>query len=198
MLEEETIASPEDDLPAGSSLSFGQKIRRMRREANKTLDAVARAIDIPISLLSTFERTSQGLTFKGMHDLATYFGTTIASLNGEEDRPARSHSYGRVVGRIGRERHPALPSSAWLKAVTRWSVTALCLRPRFKRGAYSHAGEEFLHMLSGSLEIILDGMNFFELNAGDSFYFESTRLHSWRNIHDGETVLIWVNTPPTF
>ena len=58
--------------------------------------------------------------------------------------------------------------------------------------------EEFLHILSGNLEIMLDGSNFFELAAGDSFYFESTRLHSWRNIHDGETVLIWVNTPPTF
>jgi quercetin dioxygenase-like cupin family protein len=65
-------------------------------------------------------------------------------------------------------------------------------------GAYQHEGEEFLYMLSGSLEIILDGDKFFELNAGDSFYFESRRPHSWRNISSGETVLIWINTPATF
>lgn len=199
VLEEETIASPEDDLPAGSSLSFGQKIRRMRREANKTLDAVARAIDIPISLLSTFERTSQGLTFKGMHDLATYFGTTIASLNGEEDRTSPES-----LIRAGRwSNWPRTSSGVTIQCLAEGRNQMECHRfvlapGASSEGAYSHAGEEFLHMLSGSLEIILDGMNFFELNAGDSFYFESTRLHSWRNIHDGETVLIWVNTPPTF
>ena len=53
--------------------------------------------------------------------------------------------------------------------------------------------EEWAHQ-----KIILDGDQFFELREGDSFYFESRRPHSWRNSHDGETVLIWVNTPPTF
>ncbi len=78
-------ASNEEELTSGSNLSIGQKIRRMRREAAKTLDAVARDLDIPISLLSTFERTSQGLSLKGMHDLANYFGTTITSLSGQEE-----------------------------------------------------------------------------------------------------------------
>lgn len=53
-------------------------------------------------------------------------------------------------------------------------------------------------MLAGRLEIVLDGDRFFDLHAGDSFYFDSQRIHSWRNMFDGETVLIWVNTPPTF
>ena len=55
-----------------------------------------------------------------------------------------------------------------------------------------------MHVLAGRIEIILDGDQFFELREGDSFYFESRRPHSWKNSHDGETVLIWVNTPPTF
>ena len=53
-------------------------------------------------------------------------------------------------------------------------------------------------MLSGSLGIILEGDRFFELQAGDSFYFESRRPHSWHNSFDGETVLLWINTPATF
>ncbi|MGO8485099.1 cupin domain-containing protein, partial [Rhizobium leguminosarum] len=52
--------------------------------------------------------------------------------------------------------------------------------------------------LSGRLELVLDGDQFFDLWPGDSLYFESRRDHSWRNLHDGETVLLWINTPPTF
>jgi mannose-6-phosphate isomerase-like protein (cupin superfamily) len=53
-------------------------------------------------------------------------------------------------------------------------------------------------VVPGRIEIVLDGDKFFELGVGDSFYFESRRPHSWRNSFAGETVLIWINTPPTF
>jgi quercetin dioxygenase-like cupin family protein len=55
-----------------------------------------------------------------------------------------------------------------------------------------------VHVLSGQVEIVLDGHEFHDLGPGDSLYFESARRHAWRNRHDGETVLIWINTPPTF
>lgn len=45
---------------------------------------------------------------------------------------------------------------------------------------------------------MLDGDKFFELRTGDSFYFESNRPHSWRNLSDSQTTLIWINTPATF
>ena len=65
-------------------------------------------------------------------------------------------------------------------------------------GAYRHEGEEFIYVLSGRVEIVLDGDEFHDLGTGDSLYFDSRRHHSWSNRHDGETVLIWINTPPTF
>ncbi|WP_442173241.1 cupin domain-containing protein, partial [Rhizobium leguminosarum] len=52
-------------------------------------------------------------------------------------------------------------------------------------GAYRHEGEEFMHVLSGLLELVLDGDQFFDLGPGDSLYFESRRDHSWRCIADG-------------
>ena len=65
-------------------------------------------------------------------------------------------------------------------------------------GAYNHEGEEFIFVLSGWFEITLDGEEFYQLKPGDSLYFASRRHHSWRNRFDGETVLLWINTPPTF
>ncbi len=66
-------------------------------------------------------------------------------------------------------------------------------------GSYSHAGEEFIYMLQGTLEIWLDELERNTLYAGDTFWFESGRGHRWFNpLNDEEAVLIWVNTPLTF
>ena len=66
--------SPEGDAPQG----VGRKLRSLRHAAGKTLDQVSGDIGIATSVLSTFERTSQGVTFRVLHDLAEYYGTTVS------------------------------------------------------------------------------------------------------------------------
>jgi len=63
--------------------------------------------------------------------------------------------------------------------------------------SYSHEGEEFIYVLRGDLEINVDGEDY-RLKPGDSFYFESATPHRWSNPGRKETLLLWVNTPPTF
>ena len=65
-------------------------------------------------------------------------------------------------------------------------------------GSYAHAGEEFIYMLEGELEIWLDEWESHTLKPGDSFWFESNLGHRWFNPSKAEAVLIWVNTPLTF
>jgi quercetin dioxygenase-like cupin family protein len=65
-------------------------------------------------------------------------------------------------------------------------------------GSYSHAGEEFIYMIAGKLEIWLDEQERHTLQEGDSFWFESNLGHRWFNPSEREAVLIWVNTPLTF
>lgn len=64
-------------------------------------------------------------------------------------------------------------------------------------GEYSHEGEEVGYVLEGKLEITVDG-NSYVAEAGDSFYFHSNLLHSYRNLSKGITRILWINTPPTF
>jgi DNA-binding transcriptional MerR regulator/quercetin dioxygenase-like cupin family protein len=178
---------------------IGQKIRHLRREAGRTLEAVSTATGISVSMLSTFERTSQGLSFTALHDLVAYFGTTLAALSGQEDKGS-----GESLIRNGEwAEWPRSSSGVTVQILSEGKNQMECHRfvlapGASSEGAYRHEGEEFIHVLSGQLEIILDGDRFFELGPGDSFYFESRRPHSWRNAHDGETVLLWINTPPTF
>jgi quercetin dioxygenase-like cupin family protein len=64
--------------------------------------------------------------------------------------------------------------------------------------SYAHEGEEFLYVLQGCLEIDLAGGERHLLEQGDSFYFESSTQHRWRNPGRREARVLWVNTPPTF
>ena len=185
-------------LPSGEK-AIGPKLRHLRREMGCTLEKVADKTGIAVSLLSTFERTSQGLSLKALHDLAEFYGTTIAVLTGQTETTERES----LVRNGDWTAWPPTTSGVTIQNLTTDRRQMECHRFQLapgasSEGAYSHAGEEFLHVLTGRLEIVLDGDQFFELKEGDSFYFESRRPHSWRNSSDGETVLIWVNTPPTF
>ena len=63
--------------------------------------------------------------------------------------------------------------------------------------SYTHVGEEFLFVLRGELQISLRCEEY-RLKTGDSFYFESAVPHQWSNPGRTDTVVLWVNTPPTF
>jgi len=63
---------------------------------------------------------------------------------------------------------------------------------------YQHAGEEFMLLLEGTLEVWLDGIERFRLEPGDILYFESSQAHQWTNPGDGHAVFLGVNTPATF
>ena len=64
--------------------------------------------------------------------------------------------------------------------------------------SYSHEGEEFLYMLEGELELTLDEIDTYHLAPGDAMTFYSSRPHRWHNPGAVRTVIVWVNTPPTF
>lgn len=185
--------------PESGDMPVGARIRRLRREAGKTLEAVSMETGTSISQLSMFERTSQGLSMKALHAVARCLGTTIAALSGQEHGDGRESLVRQGQWLAWPDTSPGVSVQALAAGRNQMECNRFVLGPgASSEGAYAHEGEEFVHVLTGSVEFILDGDQFFELFQGDSFYFESRRPHSWRNNHDGETVLLWINTPATF
>ncbi|MBN8953767.1 MULTISPECIES: MerR family transcriptional regulator [unclassified Rhizobium] len=177
---------------------IGRRLRSLRHAAGKTLEQVAADMGMTSSTLSTLERTSQGVSFKTLHDIADYYGTTVSRLSGEEreDVPALIRS---GEWRAWPATTPGVTVQLLAEGQTMMDCHRFVLAPGAEsEGAYRHEGEEFIHVLAGRLELVLDSDQFFDLLPGDSLYFESRRYHSWRNRHDGETILLWINTPPTF
>ncbi|MBP1886135.1 MerR family transcriptional regulator [Sinorhizobium mexicanum] len=199
----EAEGANDDTAPAilqdsNADLQVGRKLRSLRHAAGKTLEQVASDVGIAASVLSTLERTSQGVSVAVLHNLAEYFGTTVSSLSGEEEPEVRA------LVRAGEWRNwprttPGVTVQLLAEGRNQMDCHRFVLAPgASSEGAYRHDGEEFVYVLSGRVEFILDSDQFYDLHPGDSLYFESRRRHAWSNRHDGETVLLWINTPPTF
>lgn len=60
-----------------------------------------------------------------------------------------------------------------------------------------HEGEEFGYVLSGTVTLVIDDEEYTVKN-GESFYFESSKVHYICNNGKRIAKLIWVSTPPTF
>lgn len=65
--------------------------------------------------------------------------------------------------------------------------------------AISHKGEEFVYVLQGKVKCILEGINEYELNEGDSMYYPSTIPHRWISLcEDIEAKIMVVASPSSF
>lgn len=180
--------------PAGRPL--GPLLRRMRQRRGIGLAEAAAQAKISAGFLSSVERSHANASVATLQRLATAYGTTVMELfhtpahHGRLVKPNER----RVLDVLPGVRMELLSTGAPMLQSMLFRVAPLA----GSDGSYSHQGEEFIYMISGTLEIWLDELQCFVLQAGDSFWFESMHGHRWFNPAETEAALLWINTPPTF
>jgi quercetin dioxygenase-like cupin family protein len=61
-----------------------------------------------------------------------------------------------------------------------------------------HEGEEFVHVIEGSLVLEIEGSDLRTLETGDSAYYSAERPHLFRNASAKKPLrLVCVDSPPT-
>jgi DNA-binding transcriptional MerR regulator/quercetin dioxygenase-like cupin family protein len=179
----------------GNAKAIGIRLRQLRVRGGFSLAQVAKAVGISLGFLSALERSHMSASVGTLRKLARFYKTNIidfydtAEPNSHLVRPDR-----RKVLEAG----PGVRMEllAWGNAVMEPHLFRIA--PQAGSGEfYAHVGEEFLYILRGQLQISLEKEEY-RLKPGDSFYFESALPHSWKNPGRTETVILWVNTPPTF
>jgi DNA-binding transcriptional MerR regulator/quercetin dioxygenase-like cupin family protein len=190
------LGKPVIDDHNGKQRPLGPVLRKLRQRRDMPLSEAAATAGISAGFLSSLERSQANASVATLQRLAMAYGTTVMELF----RTPKHH--GRLVKPNERrvlEVHPGvrmelLSSGAPMLQSMLFRVAPLA----GSDGSYSHQGEEFIYMLAGTLEVWLDELQCFVLQAGDSFWFESTHGHRWFNPGETEAALIWINTPPTF
>ncbi len=182
--------------PASHATSaLGTRLRQLRAKRGLSLAKVAAAAGISVGFLSAIERSQMSASVGTLRRLARYYRTNILDFfDPAESNPRLVRPTKRKVLEAG----PGVQMELLAWGNTVMEPHLFRIGPGAGSGeSYAHEGEEFLFVLRGELKISL-GDEEYHLKRGDSFYFESSTPHHWKNPGPGETCLLWVNTPPTF
>ena len=181
--------------PVRASTALGTRLRQLRTKRGASLARVAHAVGISVGFLSALERSHMTASVGTLRKLARFYKTNILEFFDA------AHSSSPLVPPAQRKVLDAgqgvrMELLAWGNTVMEPHLFRIA--PQAGSGeSYTHEGEEFLYILRGKLQIALQEKKF-QLKSGDSFYFQSSTPHHWKNPGRSETLVLWINTPPTF
>ncbi len=192
----------ESKVPA--EIKIGQRLKHARLAQHLTLRELADRLGCSESFLSKLENDKIRPSLSMLHQLVGALDINIASLFADplsdapvlimkpENRPViRTDPLLQGPG-IALERLIATAKGALIEA------NIHCVSPGgHTDGEITHIGEEIGYILTGKLDLMVEGVTY-RLSEGDCFFFKSELRHGYRNPGKVETRVLWVCTPPTF
>jgi transcriptional regulator with XRE-family HTH domain len=166
--------------------SIGSRLRSLRKIQGLSLKQVAEKVGCTPSYLSMVENDKLDPSASRLKKIADALGSTIIQLFSERQRVAFRGS--NLLIEILIRQGPDKKLDARLAIVGPGGGS---------EGDYSHPGEEFGFVVKGTLELTVDGITEI-LHEGDTFYFNSTREHRFRNPGGENVEVLWVNHPPSW
>lgn len=178
---------------------LGERVKRKRESLHMQLNELAKKVGISSSALSQIEKAKAFPSVITLKSIADNLYTTVGELIGENEtltnNPLVKFSQKSFV-----EKNDAGASLYLLSNHGNGKLMDTFL-VEFEKNATAegimrnHPGQEFLFVLNGKFEFTLDDETYI-LENNDSFYFNSARFHSAKNIDSSISRLVWVVTPP--
>jgi transcriptional regulator with XRE-family HTH domain len=190
--------------PAEDDLAFlvGDEIKGLRKARRMTLAQLALQSGLSVGHLSQIERGLSTPSIKALHGISRALDVNISwFFSNSEPGPPEERDF---IVRQSRRRQIRFDGgiSDYLLTPSLQSDLEL-LMSTFAPGAtsgslpYTHDGEEAGIVMSGELDVWIDG-KCFRLGQGDSFCFKSSLPHRYLNPGSIDTVVIWAITPPSY
>lgn len=186
-----------DEITGASGLKIGKTIRVRRQKLKLTLQDVADAAGISIGYLSLIERDKAVPTLTTLSSIAKALGVGIEFLitkpqpttciSRAKDRPQF------VVG-PSQLRYERLGATFPGNELSSFIMT---LEPGYQSDTVTHAGEETVFVLKGSLDLTLEAETLV-LAEGDSAHYDAGRPHGWANATDAPVRVLWTGTIDLF
>ncbi|WEO99647.1 XRE family transcriptional regulator [Streptomyces sp. FXJ1.172] len=164
-------------------VTLGGRVQRLRHGLGLTLQQLADAAAVSVSMLSSVERSQKAPTVVVLARIADGLGVPLAELVAEPDDL-------RVIVRRAAEQDTVEEPGGWRRTILtpvvpgvnfEWIRTVLppgCDAGEFP--AYASGSHEFIAVESGTLRLTLADRSV-DLGAGDSVYFAADVIHSYAN-----------------
>jgi transcriptional regulator with XRE-family HTH domain len=166
-------------------------IRTYRLRRNLTLAQLSEVSGISIGHLSRLENGSRTPTVRLLLQLARALGVSLGALVGEAPEQSTvyvSREEDRHTIEVGDTSLQSLsdPALRWLQAVE------LQLLPGRVGEPSAHAGEEWIYVLEGAVDVLVNGITS-GLTEGDAVHFRADIPHSIRNPGSESATVLVVN-----
>jgi transcriptional regulator with XRE-family HTH domain len=168
-----------------SEYNIGAKIKRLRLAKKLTLQAVARETGFSPALISQIENNNVSPPIATLSKIAKFFDVKISLFFAEDEEEHRyeivRHNerklIPRVISRSGTSQGYSYESLSFRKQNKKMEPFLLTVVEKAaEENTYSHDGEEFLFIMKGVAELILDEERI-SLEEGDCVYFDSSLKH---------------------
>lgn len=185
-------AAPQPDAGAHRTLdwaTFGRRLRTARKQFGWTLAELAELAGVSITTISRAERGQLALSYETFSALGRALQMDMGAMFSPVGTASKPLA-GAVVTRAGEGvvYHGASVSyefqgtSAGGKRMSPMVGTVHGRRIAGPEDFVRHAGEEFVYVLSGSVEVHFDTGEHVRLDRGDSVYFDSTIGHAYISV----------------
>lgn len=180
---------------------LGERIRRKRESMHMQLNDLAKRVGISASAMSQIENAKAFPTLLNLKAIADSLNTTVGEIIGEYETLSQNPRIKTEEKKFVKQNENG--ASLFLLSHHDPHKQMETYYMIFEEGSDAeglmliHPGQEFIHVINGSLLIELDKREYI-LESGDSFYFNSGIPHNMRNINKGKSEVIWVITPPNF
>jgi len=182
--------------------ALAERIRSLRLQRGWTLEQMSKNSGVAISTLSKIENGLSSPTYDVLLRLAHGFQLDVAELFA----PAQEHMGAgrRTIERKGNgEKHETplydhlvLCSQLANKRIMPFISKIKAHDVEVNEGWSSHAGEEFVYVLSGTIELHTEFYQPTVLEPGDCFYIDSRMKHRVINHGPEQATVLWISTRP--
>ncbi|HEU0265021.1 MAG TPA: XRE family transcriptional regulator [Geobacterales bacterium] len=168
-----------------SDYNIGAKIKKLRLSRKLTLQAVARETGFSPALISQIENNNVSPPIATLSKIAKFFDVKIGVFftEAEEEfryevvRKGERKTIPRVISRAGTSQGYSYESLSFHKQNKKMEPFLITVTEKApEENTYSHDGEEFLFIMKGEAELLLDDKRI-PLFEGDSVYFDSSLRH---------------------
>ena len=177
---------------------IGNRLKTTRLKRDMTIQELAMSAKVSANMISRIERGLTTPSVEILMKIATAFGMSIGYFIEEEEISGTTVVTRRGAGKpvfFFEEKHQIVSLTQGIRDPG-FSVFVDRLEHGCTSGAgvMVQSGEEFAYVLSGRIEFIIDDESFL-LEEGDAIAFKASQPHRWRNLCDGQTVILWAVSP---
>ena len=187
------------EISAGKQPTLGTVLRNLRTSKGWTLKEMSERSEIPVSTLSKVEHDRLTLTYDKLQQLSEKLNIRIADLFSEAGPVSEVGVTGRrSIGRLAEALHVETPNYDYFYLCTdlrQKRMVPVLTRIRAKSldefgDLVSHSGEEYIHVLEGTIVVHTEFYDPVTLGTGEAIYIDSNMGHAYVAAEDCEEALV--------